>query len=287
MRVSALPELTTRWAVAAGTAVLVLLVTAVTGLLTVGGPATGASGARVPGYPPTAHGLVLQRMADAGFDTAVRDASDPRRIFVMVPHDEAATACNVIQPVVTVVAQTVAEVRIQVSGYEYLPPPDKDGYVGFSCYLGGSIGVPVRLTTALGTRSVVSAPHLLHSGAGASAVVIDPRDFPKPRHLPAGYRAVSAHPIDAAHGVVVAERRYNRGSAMLVISSGAADELDPTPGLRGTQTVVNKLRARVVTDSGVRCVLWRQPGGNSRAVCSFAASPLSSAVLVSIARNLK
>jgi hypothetical protein len=103
--------------VAAGTAVLVLLVTAVTGLVTVGGPATGASGARVPGYPPTAHGLVLQRMADAGFDTAVRDPSDPRRIFVVVPHDEAATACNVIQPMVTVLSQTRTAVRIRVSGY--------------------------------------------------------------------------------------------------------------------------------------------------------------------------
>jgi hypothetical protein len=286
MRVSALPDLTTRWAVAAGTAVLVLLVTAVTGLVTVGGPATGASGARVPGYPPTAHGLVLQRMADAGFDTAVRDPSDPRRIFVMVPHDEAATACNVIQPVVTVLSQTRAAVRIRVSGYEYLPAPDKDGYVGFTCYLGGSIGVPVRLAAALGTRSVISAPHLLHSGASASAVVIDPRDFPKPRHLPAGYRALSEHPIDAARGIVVAERRYARGGAILVISSGPADDLDPTPGLRGTPTVINKLRARVVTDSGVRCVLWRHPTGNGRAVCSYAATPLSPAVLVGIARNL-
>lgn len=283
MRISALPDLTTRSAVAAGTAVLVLLVTAVTGLLTVGGPATGASGARVPGYPPTAHGLVLQRMADAGFDTAVRDANDPRRIFVIVPHDEAATACNVIQPAVTVLSETRTDVRIRVSGYEYLPAPDKDGYVGFSCYLGHSIGVPVRLTAPLGTRSVISQPHLLHSGGSASAVVIDPRDFPRPRHLPPGYRALSAHPIDAAHGVVVAERRYARGAAILVISSGVPDELDPTPGLRGTPAVVDKLRARVVTESGVRCVLWRQPTGNARAVCSYAATPLSSAALVSIA----
>jgi hypothetical protein len=287
MRVSALPDLTTRSAVAAGTAVLVLLVTAVTGLITVGGPASGASGARVPGYPPTAHGLVLQRLTDAGFDTAVRDARDPRRIYVMVPHDDAATACSVIQPVVTVLAQTRTAVRIRVSGYEYLPAPNKDGYVGFSCYLGGSVGVGVRLTAALGTRAVLSAPHLLHSGTDAAAAVIDPRDFPRPRHLPAGYRAESARPIDALHGIVVAERRYARGSATLVISSGPTADVDPTPGRRGTPTVVNKLSARVVTDSGVRCVLWRRPTGNGRAVCSFAATPLSAAALVRIARTLR
>lgn len=266
---------------------LALLVAAVSGLVAVGGPATGASGARVPGYPPTAHGLVLQRMADAGFDTVVRDPSDPRLLYVMVPHDDAATACNVIQPAVTALSQTPTTVRLRVTGYEYLPAPDKDGYAGFSCYLGGRIGVPIRLSAALGTRSVVSGQHLLHSGTGGTAAVIDPRDFPAPRHLPAGYRAVSAHPIDALHGVVVAERRYARGTDTLVISSGPPADVDPTPGGAATPTSVNDLRARVVADSGVRCVLWRHPDGNGRAVCSFAATPLSAAVLVNIARGLR
>jgi hypothetical protein len=98
---------------------------------------------------------------------------------------------------------------------------------------------------------------------------------------------VSARPIDAVHGIVVAERRYVRGAETLSISSGPGADLDPTPGRRGTPTTVNRLRARVLTEAGVRCVLWRQPAGNSRSVCSRASAPLSAAGLVSIARSLR
>jgi hypothetical protein len=287
MRVTALPDLSTRSAAAAGAAVLVLLVTAVTGLLTVGGSPTGATGARVPGYPPTSHGKVLQQIDDAGFDTAVRDVRDPTRIYVVVPHDTADTACNVIAPVATVLAQTRTSVRIRVSGYEYLPGPDKNGNVGFTCYLGHSIGVPVRLQAPLGIRRVISGPHLLHSGAAASAAVLDPRDFPRPRHLPSGYRVVSAHPIDAIHGTVVAERRYANGAADLVVSSGPAEDLDPTGGRPGTRTTVAGHRANLVTDSGVRCVLWQLPTGNSRSVCSHAAKPLAPTELLRVAGSLR
>ncbi len=283
-----MPELSARSAASAGAAVLALLAASVIGLLTVGGPATGASGASVPGYPPTSRGLVLQHLDDAGFDTAVRDAHDPRLLYVVVPHDDAATACNVIHPVGKVIAQTRTVVRIEVAGYEYLPPPDKSGYSGFSCYLGRSIGLPVRLSAPLGSRSVRSGAHLLHSAGDAPATVVDPSDLPAPRHLPAGYRAVSVQPMDVRHGRVLGQRTYARGTATLVISSGPAGDVDLTGAAAagGVRAVVNGIRATVVTDAGTRCVLWRVPTGNSRSVCSRGQSPLIPSELLAVARSL-
>jgi hypothetical protein len=287
MRVSALPDLSVRSAAAIGAAALLILGTAVTGLVTVGGSATGATGASVPGYPPTLHGRVLQHIQDAGFDIAVRDAANPRTIYVIVPRDEARAACNLIQPVARVVSQTRGAVRISVAGYEYLPAPDQDGHVGFTCYLGRSIGLPVRLQGPLGRRQVLSAPHLLHSGTAPSATVLDARDFPKPRHLPAGYRAVAAHPIDARQGRVVAERHYANGSAQLVVSSGALADLEPATGRKAARVTVAGHRATLLTDDGLRCVLWQIPGRNARSVCSRAAVPLRTAELLRIARSLR
>jgi hypothetical protein len=286
----ALPSLSPRSAAAAGAAVLALIVTAVTGLFTVGGRPTGATaatGAAVAGYPATSRGKQLQLIDDVGFRAVVRDLHDPRRVYVIVAHDSKPSACNVIKPTPTVVAQTAASVTIQVSGYEYLPAPDANGNSTFSCFVGGSTGVPVRLADALGSRRVLSGTHLLHSATAPAVAVLDPIDLPEPRHLPAGYRAVSAHPIDAVHGDLIAERHFAKGAADLVIASGLAADVDPTTGSAGVRTTVDGHRARIVQGTEMRCVIWTLPAGSGRSVCSYAAKPLVASVLLEVARTLR
>jgi hypothetical protein len=279
-----LPALSPRSAAAAGAAVLALIVAALVGLFTLGDSATGA--ASVAGYPPRSHGRVLEHVDHVGFRTAIRNAGDGRQLFVVVPHDSDPSACNVIEPVAKVTVETPTSVTVDVAGYEYLPPPDKQGYSGFSCFVGATTGVPVVLRAPLGSRTVHSDGGPL-GGPASTAVVLDPADFPAPRYLPAGYRTGPLRPLRTVRPTTVAEREYRKGADRLVISTGVTADLEPVGGAGGTQVSVAGHRGRIVSDDGVRCVLWSTGGGRGRSVCSYAPAPLTSGDLLKVANGLR
>jgi hypothetical protein len=281
-RLPAFPALPTRWAAGAGALVLALIATAVGGLLTLDSPASGAA---LSGYPRYSHGLRLTYVAALGFDAVVRDPDDARVLYVMVPHDPARGACSVIQPAARVVAQGPDAITVRLSGYEYLPAPNRSGSVGFSCYLAGRIGVPVRLASPLGGRQVLGAGNL--RGTGPAATVLDPGDPPRPGWLPAGYRASSVWPVDAGAGRVVGERRYARGTDTLVVASGLASGLAAGLTDPGSAARVAGHPGRV-TEYGPtqRCVVWSTGAGTGRTVCSYGSAPLPAAQLLRVADSL-
>lgn len=276
-----LPAISTPLAAAGATAVLALMVTAVVALLGVGGKPSGAS---LAGYPEYAHGLRLQYVQDLGVDAVIADPADPEVLYVMVPHDDARGACSVLDPNPRVSGQTDRSVSIELAGYEYLP--SGTGEVGFSCYLGKRIGVPVRLAAPLGNREVLGGSHLLHSAPGPSVPVLDPGDLPKPARIPAGYRAGATTPISVAAGQLLASRQYDHGADRLVVASGPASDLDAAPTDHGTAVTVDRHPARVVDQPGERCVVWATGAGTGQSVCSLAQRLLSPAQLLAVADSL-
>ena len=118
--------------------------------------------------PRTRAGRVLVRLADAGFSTLERDGSDTSLLHVLVPHGSAVIDCNLIAAQVTVLRQDSRQVRLLVSGYEYVPAADaRHGSGGTTCVTAGTASLPVRLRAPLGDRAVFS-------GQARQAVRVDP-----------------------------------------------------------------------------------------------------------------
>jgi hypothetical protein len=226
-------------------------------------------------------GRVLQRFSDAGFLGVVVDASDRALLHVVVAKGAEIVDCNVINPVPRVISQQGDNVRIVVSGYQYVPKATaENGLGGTTCVSAGSISLPLRLAAPLGQRR-------LYEGSSSSATTVaDPADFPTVTALPAGYVARTTRPVSAATGNLVASRAYAKGADQLVVRIGSRFTV-LAPGAVEVASNVAGQYATISRTPGQRCITWTELSGRVRQVCSVARTPLPAGALTAVARSLK
>jgi hypothetical protein len=227
---------------------------------------------------------VLRRVANAGFEAVVLVPGDPRALDVVVPFGTRAGDCSLFHPQVTVVRQGAAVVVLRAGGYVYLPrgrPGQRE--TGFACRGAGARAVRVRLAAPLGRRAIADALR------GSTRVVpLDPRDYPAPRYLPAGYRLRSAHPVSAARGWLVAVRSYAHRDDVLQVHAGLATEMDGPLAEHLRHVDIDGHVGLLSLLEAARCVTWPVRPGIDYEVCVYPGrvNTFSTAMLLRVARSM-
>ncbi len=288
-RVTLVPEVSAadRLALTGFAAVLMLAAVGALGTLPSHGPAAGqvriaAADIAAPaaaGLPKVQDGRVLTRFADAGFLGIVLDGARSNVLHVVVPRGSRPVDCNVIEPAVHVTEQSASDVRLVVTGYQYVPRASAAAG-GTTCVTAGSTSLPVELAAPLGDRRVYEG------SAPEATTVADPADLPQPVTLPKGYRAHSTNPVTPAADDLVGERSYVHGDNQLVVRVGSRYDVLAEGDQRADATVDGHVAA--ITDGGAgRCVTWTELSGRVRQVCSTGTRPLATTTLLTVARSLR
>jgi hypothetical protein len=215
------------------------------------------------------------------------DPSDASTIRVLMATASGSSAtCNRLRPTVRLVTQDENSVVSAAFDYALASTGGHEVCLGIVQLSSGSstgstfgyVQKGIRLAAPLRSRRIYDAQD------GSLAPVLDPSYVPKPPYVPPRFTQRWVTPIDGRTSVGAMRQYRDAGDANLEVSVNYSDR-------RGIDPIVGDVDVAgydaAITDRDGRCVSWTNANGLANSVCSFGRSPLSSDVLVKVARSVR